>query len=172
MNTLEDTLNTLTPDAQKLTRMVLSASREFMAADGNLEPILFVVNQAGLKDCFPLGNMMDLENKPALWAGVRQLRRACPVVGMVTEVWMAECKGRQWDGVMPRDREDRKEMAMFHLWQGSRSVTFAADIQRTPNSLAPWKIMFDSHFPKTGMSGANRVEGAMMDGEPYAGEGN
>jgi len=172
MNTLEDTLNTLPPSPQELARHVIEFSSEEMSGTGKIKPVLFAEKPDGKRASFDVSAWMSDESKQVLWEGVRAARRSCPVVGLITEVWLSECKDRKWDGVMPRDRADRKEAALFNLWQGRRVVTLIADILRDPSRLGEWRVLFDSDFPGKGKDKAEAVTGDMMEGQPYAGEGN
>lgn len=176
MNTLQDTIVTLTAGARVMVEKVLPNATGMFAERGEIDPALFVIRAMGDEvNVFETKAMMNDELKPALWEGVRQLRRRCPVVGFISEVWQVDTGRLSKEAaaealkIMPRDHPDKVEVAMFQLWDGSRQVTFMADIKREPNALGKWSVLFDSFFPKGKM---NSLGGAMMDGEPCAQEGN
>lgn len=168
MNTLDDTINTLLPDSQKLVQVILKASRRFFEEDQHVAPAAFAINAEGNLDVTDITEMSD-QTKPQIWSFVRQLRQSHPIVAFISEVWTAKVDPQDVnpDGtvkVMPQDHPDKREQVLLTLWQGDRHVSFAAEIKRSPNRLDPWEVMFDSYFPKGKI---DRVEGAMMDGEDY-----
>ena len=167
MNTIDDTIATLLPDAQKLLHLIMKASAEMFAQDQQLQPCAFAVNAGGHIEALQVPELSD-NTKPAVWAFVGFLRRTHPIVAFISEVWLAHCGPEEVkDGkvkVRPRDRPDRSEQSMITLWQGDRHVALLADIKRQPDHLEPYRVMFDSAFPQDKITS---LGGAMMDGQSY-----
>lgn len=169
MNTLQDTLSTLLPDARELMKCVMRTSEKIFAEQKEVEPVMFAIDPIGQIKVIDVPELSD-ETKPTVWAGLRHLRRSYPIVALISEVWMVHCpKGDPNmlpDGrvkVMPRDHPNRFEKVSIQLWQGERSVSFMCSINRNPDSLGEWEVMFDSDYPKDLVS----LGGAMIDGESY-----
>lgn len=180
MNTLQDTISTLLPDARHMAESVLRVARMMFNDHHEVSPALFSFDEDGELKHLDTNKMMNDELKPTLWAAVRELRQHKPVVGFISEVWIAKCKPEDSnpDGtveIMPRDHPDKQEKVMFQLWQGKRSVSIIAAITRNPDNLGEWEVLFDSDFPKgslLGKKGVASLGGAMMEGSPYPLEAN
>lgn len=170
MNTLEDTMNTLSPDARNMAKNVLESATEMFARDGNLFPMAFTIKVGSPEpDIFYVGTLDD-DTKPAVWNWLAHMRRTNPVVGFITEAWVVIAKDKTmkaWDGIMPRDHPDRVEKALFQLWDKKRLISFVADIKHNPDALTPWEVMYDSHFIKPNCKGVDGYEGAMVEGGTY-----
>lgn len=173
MNTLQDTLSTLSDDAAGLANAVMETSRKIFDDHGEVSPGIFAMpwNSTGGEDMkiFDVPSLDD-KSKPAIWAGLRKMRQVYPVVAFVSEVWTIEGEAaKQGLKVMPRDHPDKKERVMLQMWAGSRAITFSCDIKRNPSSLGEWRVFFDSMFPPDGKA---ILEGAMMEGENNPTENN
>ena len=174
MNSLIDTLSTLTPDGRRLTEAILETSRKNFEADGHLVPVAFSLPLGGENVAVFTIDRFDDETKPMVWGQIRILRETHPIVLFLSEVWTVEAgKDKLLDfinpdgtcKVMPRNHPDRKECVLLQLWEGRRAVTFKADITRKPTVLGEWEVFFDSAFT-TGHK-ATDVTGAMMEGGHY-----
>lgn len=175
MNTLEDTMATLQPSAREMAKMVMDACDEWFAKEGKIAPGVFAIPFSGEDVVCQEIPVIDEKTKPVVWAAIRALRRTNPVVGFASEVWMAHCgpENLNPDGsvkVMPRDDPNRKEKVALAIWQGTRHVMIFADIERNPDGLGEWKVIFDSHF-KT-KNAHTEVGGALAAGDPHPIEEN
>lgn len=180
MNTIQDTINTLLPDAKMLAETILEhVSKEF-PREYDLSPAI-LIHTGDKVEVIEVGPLVNDNDKPFLWKMVAQIRASYPIVAIATEVWMAHCKPEDVnpDGrvkIMPRDNPNKLEKVLVNLWQGERTVTFTADITRSPEkSLGEWEVMFDSQFPGgtvMGKKGADSLGGAMMAGKPFPMEAN
>ena len=183
-NDFQATLATLKPHVRKGVEAVLGSARRIF--DGDPERGCAPMALAILPGTDKFGvigfGQFDDQTKPTVWAMVRKLRRECPTVAFVSEAWMSHPKkgdtNYDYDPVtqmckmMPRDDPNRTEAVMLHLWEGIRVVSFKATITRHPDKLGEWEVLYDSFFPGNDGSSPARAEGAMMDGEPCAQEGN
>lgn len=175
MNTIDDTLSTLGPDAREMAELVMDVASRMFADFGEIQPACFTPDHNGPEGAFRLSTtvldkFMNPDWKPFVWDLVRIHRQQHRVVGVCTEVWIAQFKGKEWDGKTPPSQQpNREEMANFVLWEGKRTITFMAKIMREPNKLGEWKVFFDSQFPSPDCS---ELGGAMMEGEPPPSEGN
>lgn len=179
MNTLQDTLNTLLPDAKKLLEeCIIPASRKCFEEDGEVHPYMFSVRPDGKPQIYNIP-VMDDETKPAIWEALRMARRGFPIVAFISEVWMLEDRKAATENmlpdgsckIMPRDHPLKTEAVMISLFQGKRTVNFRADIRRNPTKLEEYRVFYDSQFPGKDC-GADAVQGAMVDGDPYPMEDN
>lgn len=176
MNTLTDTLSTLPEDAKFLVETVMGASADLFHKHGEVGPVgFYILPFTGEIKVKEVGGPFDENTKDAFFDELRVLRRTCPTVAFLSEVWMSEGmkeKDMNPDGtvkVMPRDDPNHSEHIMLNLWQGSRVVTFKAQITRNPTALGEWGAFYDSTFP---IKGATDVKGRMVEGESFQMEEN
>lgn len=178
MNTLNDTLDTLLPDARDLAWSILEGAVSNFERDGGVLPVAFYVDPAGRRSLIGIDELSD-RTKPDVWNMLAQLREHNPIVFFISEVWMAKCGPGNMnpDGtvkVMPRNAPNKTEHILLNLWQGGRIVSFINEIHRQPDKLEGWKVMFDSRFPEHTVMGkkADSVGGEMMKGGRYPLEDN
>lgn len=162
MNTIQDTLSTLMPGGRALAEIIMEEAREMFKNIGKVNPAMFAYT-GGREKPFQIEDIeiLDDDTKPIVWAKLRRWREQYLIVAFVAEVWMAQQKGKEWDGVMPRDNPNKTEHVLVHIWQGSRVISFCSDITRNPSAMGEWKVVFDSLFTKDKNS---KLEGAMMEG--------
>lgn len=176
MNLLEETLSTLYPQCKLLAKTIMEGARANWERDKEIIPFGFFINDQGVQ-LVQVGKF-DYETKPHIWKVMAELRRQHRTVMFLSEIWESRPKPGDLnpDGsfkVMPRDDPNRQEYIMLQAWEGTRLITFRAQITRNPDNLGEWEVFFDSHFPvKMGNKMPDKVYGAMMEGPCYAGEGN
>lgn len=158
---LHEVLLTIDEDARKMVEAMMDGARKFFA-DGDVPSAVTALDPKGIPHVYPIIHHNDME-KYCMWAFIRYLRETHPIVSMVSEIWVSHCKGDEnpYKKMKPSQDPNRQEMVMITLWQGTRTVWFAADITRNPDKLGEFTVRFD-----TTEDGCH-VEGELAKGEPY-----
>lgn len=172
MNTLQDTLSTLTEPAQGLVRSVLAKAKEIFDANGKLDPVVFAIPP--LKKEVKVMNIpvLDDQTKPVVWALMEEVRATHPVCAFISETWVVRAnKNKPWNpNVMPSKSPDREEMALLSVWERDRVLLIFAKIARNPDVLGEWEVEYDSSFP--GKDGRAELAGGMQGTKRYPDDKN
>ena len=169
----QDTMGTLPIMAQGLVNAAINGSKQFFESYQEVTPAILSTTEQGEISVYLVQYSNDAE-KQLQWSFLRLVRRSCPNVVLVSEVWASSYKGKKDTDIsnLPRPSRDpeRKEFVMVSLWSGKRSVVFGAEITRNPDKLGEFCVISDSMFP--GEKGED-LQGELTKGTPYdTGEGN
>lgn len=167
MNTIEDTLNTLGPNARKLVKVALETARQCFNESGEAKPVILTLPERGQPQVYDACHAND-DEKAVVWSFLRMLRTVNPTVVLVNEAWMSHHKkGDALPGeegyVRPKDDPQREEYVMVNVYDGARMLSFKAQITRHPDHLAEWVCYYDSDFP-------DQHEAKGMGGELFRGD--
>lgn len=168
MNTLQDTINTLSPGAKAIIEVAMMGARNMFKNKGDVIPGLFVVpldhNQATIED-------VSVDDSEALYARIRKLREENPTVGFISEAWIAKCdksiKSIEDLTMMPSQMPNRQEAVMLTIWDCERTLLILAKIHRNPNKLDEWKVTYDSMFPQSGHD-KQGLQGNLAEGKSFS----